>query len=130
MPTPWLVPEEGRSVPANPMNITVPDLLAMPVNGYVVYRDFVNRLRCWAHLARKTKGLAESSHQRVAQVGRQLQQHVDELMRAVYAARQAKAKQQPPASHDEQVAAFKQLCQQLPPAARAAGRSARTGTVP
>ena len=81
-------------------------------DGYVVYRDFVNRLRCWAHLARKTKGLAESSHERVAQVGRQLQQHVDELMQAVYAARQAKAKQIPLASHDAQVAAFKKLCQQ------------------
>lgn len=81
-------------------------------DGYVVYREFINRLRCWAHLMRKTRGLAESNHQRVAQVGRQFLQHFDALMQAVYAARQAKAQQQSPAPHEEQVAAFKRLCEQ------------------
>jgi hypothetical protein len=29
-------------------------------DGYAVYRAFVNRLRCWAHLARKIQGLVDS----------------------------------------------------------------------
>lgn len=81
-------------------------------DGYAVCRDFANRLRRSGHLARKAKGLAESNHPRVAQVGRQIRQHVDELMQAVYAARQAKARQQPPASRENQLAAFRQLCDQ------------------
>lgn len=81
-------------------------------DGYAVYRTFVNRLRCWAHLARKIQGLVDSNHQRMAQVGRQFQQHFDGLMQAIYAARQARAQQQPPAPHDEQVAAFRRLCEQ------------------
>src|SRR5215207_7473472 len=81
-------------------------------DGYAVYRAFVNRLRCWAHLARKVQGLVDSNHQCVAQVGRQFQQHFDGLMQAIYAARQAKAQQQSPAPYEGQVAAFKRLCEQ------------------
>jgi transposase len=81
-------------------------------DGYAVYRAFVNRLRCWAHLARKVQGLVDSNHRCVAQVGRQFQQHFDGLMQAIYAARQAKAQQQSPAPYEEQVAAFKRLCEQ------------------
>jgi transposase len=81
-------------------------------DGYVVYREFINRLRCWAHLARKIRGLVDSNHQRVAEAGRQFQQQFDGLMQAVYAARQAKAQQQAPPPHEEQVAAFRRLCEQ------------------
>lgn len=81
-------------------------------DGYAVYRAFVNRLRCWAHLARKIQGLVDSNHQRVARVGLLFQQHFDGLMQAIYAARQAKAQQQSPAPYEEQVAAFKRLCEQ------------------
>ena len=28
-------------------------------DGYGVYRKFLNRLRCWAHLSRKLRGLAD-----------------------------------------------------------------------
>jgi len=41
-------------------------------DGYAVYRTYPNRLRCWAHLMRKLVGLSESTHQRVAAIGRQL----------------------------------------------------------
>ncbi len=30
-------------------------------DGWVVYREYANRLRCWAHLIRKARGLSESS---------------------------------------------------------------------
>ncbi|NOQ81599.1 MAG: transposase [Methylophaga sp.] len=29
-------------------------------DGYTVYRKYLSRLRCWAHLLRKAKGLNES----------------------------------------------------------------------
>jgi transposase len=35
-------------------------------DGYRVYRAWKNRLRCWPHLMRKLRGLAESSDARVA----------------------------------------------------------------
>jgi len=29
-------------------------------DGYSVYRQFLKRIRCWAHLVRKARGLMES----------------------------------------------------------------------
>jgi transposase len=64
-------------------------------DGYAVYRVIEQRLRCWAHLLRKLKGLADSHDAQVAQAGRQLLEHFDALMQAIYAARQLKAQHQP-----------------------------------
>jgi hypothetical protein len=36
-------------------------------DGYVIYRDYLRRLRCWAHLVRKAKGLQESMDRAHAQ---------------------------------------------------------------
>ena len=41
-------------------------------DGWVVYREFINRLRCWAHLIRKACGLAESHDLQVATVGKEM----------------------------------------------------------
>ena len=38
-------------------------------DGYGAYRKFLNRLRCWAHLSRKLRALAESTHPGAAQLG-------------------------------------------------------------
>ena len=38
-------------------------------DGYSVYRTWLNRLWCWAHLLRKARGLKESTDRRVAEVG-------------------------------------------------------------
>lgn len=81
-------------------------------DGYAVYREMAQRLRCWAHLARKARGLAESHEAQTAQAGRQMLQHIDALMQAVYQARQHKALQQPVQSHGPQVDAFRRLCEQ------------------
>ena len=56
-------------------------------DGYRVYREWTNRLRCWAHLIRKATGLAESVDARVAKIGHQIEAHFDVLMSAIYAAR-------------------------------------------
>jgi len=40
-------------------------------DGYSVYRKYLNRLRCWAHLLRKAKGLTESLNQDAQFFGQQ-----------------------------------------------------------
>jgi transposase len=56
-------------------------------DGYRVYRAWKNRLRCWPHLMRKLRGLAESSDGRVSGVGQELEGLMKTLMDAIYAAR-------------------------------------------
>jgi transposase len=60
-------------------------------DGYAVYRSYPNRLRCWAHLMRKLVGLSESTHQRVAAIGRQLHAAFSGLQEAIYQARELAA---------------------------------------
>ncbi|MEZ5479794.1 MAG: IS66 family transposase [Thiolinea sp.] len=58
-------------------------------DGYQAYRDYARRLRCWAHLLRKAKGLQDNSYDwTIRHYGRQLKDHLDTLMRAVYQARE------------------------------------------
>ena len=38
-------------------------------DGWVVYREYANRLRCWAHLLRKARGLSESCHFQTSKAG-------------------------------------------------------------
>jgi IS1 family transposase len=56
-------------------------------DGWGAYRHFPRRLRCWAHLRRKAQGLADSYHRDVRAFGRQVRDHLQTLMAAVYAAR-------------------------------------------
>ncbi len=56
-------------------------------DGYRVYRAWKNRLRCWPHLMRKLRGVAESSDGRVAGVGQEMEGIMQTLMEAIYAAR-------------------------------------------
>jgi hypothetical protein len=56
-------------------------------DGYVVYRAWKNRLRCWPHLMRKLRGLAESSDGRVSGLGQEMEGLLKTLMAAIYAAR-------------------------------------------
>ena len=57
-------------------------------DGYVVYRQYLNRLRCWAHLLRKAKGLKESLSDAPRQFGYQAYKVLKELMDAIYKARE------------------------------------------
>ncbi len=60
-------------------------------DGYKVYRAYKNRLRCWAHLLRKARGLYESLNQEAREFGKQTLDVLDTLMEAVYQARQGPA---------------------------------------
>ena len=56
-------------------------------DGYSVYRAWILRLRCWAHLKRKLRGLADSSDGRSAQAGAATLGLFDRLMAAIFEAR-------------------------------------------
>lgn len=57
-------------------------------DGYGVYRNYLYRLRCWAHLLRKAKGLSESYTASVYTYGKQMLALLEQLMNAIYQARE------------------------------------------
>jgi len=57
-------------------------------DGYGVYRNYLYRLRCWAHLLRKAKGLSESYTASVSTYGKQMLALMQLLMDAIYLARE------------------------------------------
>lgn len=80
-------------------------------DGYHVYRQYLKRVRCWAHLVRKARGLAESLEQDCAQpFGEAALALLKELMKAVHQAREG-----PPLDlhrqYSEPLAQFKALCE-------------------
>jgi hypothetical protein len=81
-------------------------------DGYCAYRDFAHRLRCWAHLSRKLRGLAESTDARVARTGRTLEKLFLELQGAIYAARADPAAGPPNVTHASEIDRLKAVCQQ------------------
>ncbi|MBN8517164.1 MAG: IS66 family transposase [Candidatus Accumulibacter sp.] len=79
-------------------------------DGYAVYRSYLNRIRCLAHLLRKARGLAEATCRHTSQVGQQLLDLLGALMQATQAARDGPsedlAEQQAP-----NLAQLKALCE-------------------
>ena len=80
-------------------------------DGYVVYRAWENRLRCWPHLMRKLRGLAESSDGRVSGLGQEMEGLLKTLMAAIYAARIDPPTQALPERYAKQVKRLRQLCE-------------------
>jgi hypothetical protein len=81
-------------------------------DGYRVYRKYKNRLRCWAHLSRKARGLAESVNRTEAQpFGTQGLAFLQELMHAVYTAREGTLEDLT-IPYAERLEAFKTFCKQ------------------
>ncbi|HET9646176.1 MAG TPA: transposase, partial [Burkholderiaceae bacterium] len=68
-------------------------------DGYAVYRAMQRRLRCWAHLGRKIRGLAESLDAEPARAGCEMGEHFKVLMQAIYDARKHKAQRPPSHTH-------------------------------
>jgi hypothetical protein len=56
-------------------------------DGFGSYRGYLQRLRCWAHLLRKARGLAESYNPEARVFGEYLLTTLTLLMKAVYTAR-------------------------------------------
>jgi len=80
-------------------------------DGYQVYRAYGQRLRCWAHLLRKARGLAESSQQTAHQFGAKIVAWLLLFMEAVYRARAGPATTLKEELAEE-LAAFQRWCEQ------------------
>ena len=57
-------------------------------DGYNAYRDYLKRLRCWAHLERKARAIAESLNKEAQKFGETILSGLKTLMQAVYQARE------------------------------------------
>jgi transposase len=81
-------------------------------DGWVVYREYANRLRCWAHLLRKARGLSESYHTKASDVRLQILALFTTFQNAIYTAREQPA--QPLGTlvkqHENDIEALKALC--------------------
>lgn len=77
----------------------------------MAYRDYPHRLRCWAHLIRKARGLAESCDREARVFGRIVLDTLQALMAAVYAAREGPLPVDLPTQHASRVAALRAACE-------------------
>jgi transposase len=106
----YLVGSRGREIIEQVFGEAFPGWLM--TDGYQVYRKYKNRLRCWAHLLRKARGLAESMNLPDAQpFGTQVLALLQELMHAVYQAREGAFVDLTILSA-KRLADFKTLCEQ------------------
>ena len=81
-------------------------------DGYVIYRAWLHRLRCWAHLIRKARGLAESLDGAEARCfGAHALALLEELMQAVYQAREGPPQLDLPTHYAQRLTDFKALCE-------------------
>jgi hypothetical protein len=78
-------------------------------DGYSAYRHYQKRLRCWAHLDRKLKGLADSTNKTAHAFGNQGLALLNMLKAAVYSAREGPCTDIS-AEIADSLAQFKQRC--------------------
>jgi hypothetical protein len=80
-------------------------------DGWVSYRHYPRRLRCWAHLVRKARGLAQSCHGEARAFGQRVLAALETLMAAVYAAREGPPAVALPLRHAGLLAALRTACE-------------------
>jgi transposase len=80
-------------------------------DGYKVYRAYKNRLRCWAHLLRKARGLSESLNKEAQEFGEKALAALTILMEAIYRAREAPGENLVE-KYRELLEQFRSLCEQ------------------
>ena len=82
-------------------------------DGWGVYRQYQQRLRCWAHLIRKATGLNESLDPVARKFGAQTLLLLNTLMEAVYTARATPPDQALSATYQDALAAYRCCCETL-----------------
>lgn len=80
-------------------------------DGYGVYRKYKHRLRCWAHITRKARGLEDAFNAQAVAFGREVNQWLGQLMQAIYEARESPPQTCLAITFAAELAAFKQLCE-------------------
>jgi len=79
-------------------------------DGYKVYRDHQKRLRCWAHLKRKAKGLEESNWIQAHFFGKEILALLKNLMISIYDARARGDPQSIKEQHQKELEEFMTKC--------------------
>ncbi len=84
-------------------------------DGYSLYRSYLKRLRCWAHLLRKAKGLSESYTKNSQSYGKQVQDSLNGLIDGVYQAREGPDRGTVSilAHHQETLKNLKKVCEAM-----------------
>ena len=82
-------------------------------DGYSVYRKYLNRLRCWAHLLRKAKGLKESLNKEAQIFGQQTLDLLGMLIDSVRKARISPPDTPLSETYRLQLLLYQQLCVQM-----------------
>ena len=80
-------------------------------DGWMAYRDDPRRLRCWAHLIRKARGLAQSCDREAHVFGQRVLTTLEVLMAAVHAAREGPLPVDLPTQHASRMAALRAACE-------------------
>jgi transposase len=81
-------------------------------DGYKVYRTWLNRLRCWAHLLRKARGLEESTDGRVSEAGGKILALLTLLIEAILSARENPPFEPLVVLHKQDIRYLRELCEQ------------------
>jgi len=82
-------------------------------DGYSVYRKYLNRLRCWAHLLRKAKGLTESLNKGAQFFGQQTLNLLGMMIDSVRKARITPPDTPLSETYRLELLAYQQLCVQM-----------------
>ncbi|WP_432648870.1 IS66 family transposase [Methylomarinum roseum] len=82
-------------------------------DGYTVYRKYLSRLRCWAHLLRKAKGLNESLNRDAQLFGQQTHDLLAVLIGAVRKARITPPDTPLSETYRLQLLLYQQMCIQM-----------------
>jgi len=82
-------------------------------DGYSVYRKYLNRLRCWAHLLRKAKGLTESLNKDAQFFGQQTLNLLGMMIDSVRKARITPPDTPLSETYRLELLAYQQLCVQM-----------------
>lgn len=81
-------------------------------DGWIAYRHVQRRVRCWAHLIRKARGLAQSFDREARVFGALVLSTLEALMAAVYTAREGPSPVDGLTSHAPALAALRAACAQ------------------
>ena len=82
-------------------------------DGYRVYRQLLKRLRCWAHLVRKAKGLVECLNKESQVFGQQTLDLLNTLMGAVNDARETSSDKPLSEIYRDQLINYRQACEKM-----------------
>ena len=82
-------------------------------DGYQVYRQFRKRLRCWAHLVRKARGLTECYDKESQVFGKETLDFLNTLIEAIKNAREKPPDKPLPVIYSELLSSYHHRCEQM-----------------